>query len=249
MRRKDEGFTLIELLVVIAIISLLVSILLPSLNRAKDLAKGVQCLGNVRNTVQISMMYASEHDNRFLPAYDLNVAPGPEWQCPVWGGFTRWMMPLYPDFATNREIWSCPMMEEINRGNYDTAPQGIGPEYHEEFFSAFAYGINVEAHPARGWNWNPASTFYRDLGDIDGDEMFFIDSLYSLPGENFESMFAFKSLRNGGAYVRSAPQIRHVDKANAGFHDGHAEPVGAAWLEDNGWDYFDNWEDEGVRID
>lgn len=47
-KRKAGGFTLIELLVVIAIISLLVSILLPSLRQAKEQAKTVVCKTDMR---------------------------------------------------------------------------------------------------------------------------------------------------------------------------------------------------------
>jgi prepilin-type N-terminal cleavage/methylation domain-containing protein len=61
MKRKN-GFTLIELLVVIAIISLLVSILVPSLQKAKELAKRVSCLSNLKQ-IGIGMhIYADDND-------------------------------------------------------------------------------------------------------------------------------------------------------------------------------------------
>jgi len=63
--RQSKGFTLIELLVVIAIISLLVSILLPSLNRAKELGKSMQCLNNQKQLGLVFTMYYS--DCKILP--------------------------------------------------------------------------------------------------------------------------------------------------------------------------------------
>ena len=62
---KQSGFTLIELLVVIAIIALLVSILLPSLQKAKDLAKTTMCGSQSRNMALAHLLYREEWD--FLP--------------------------------------------------------------------------------------------------------------------------------------------------------------------------------------
>ena len=62
---KRKAFTLIELLVVIAIIALLVSILLPSLAKAKDLAKAAMCGSQTRNMALAFLVYREEWD--FLP--------------------------------------------------------------------------------------------------------------------------------------------------------------------------------------
>lgn len=60
--RRFRGFTLIELLVVIAIIALLVSILLPSLKKAKDLAKALVCMANVKNISTALFIYTEDYD-------------------------------------------------------------------------------------------------------------------------------------------------------------------------------------------
>jgi prepilin-type N-terminal cleavage/methylation domain-containing protein len=59
------GFTLIELLVVVAIIALLISILLPSLARAREQAKITKCLANLHGIMQTTQLYFNEHNDDF----------------------------------------------------------------------------------------------------------------------------------------------------------------------------------------
>ncbi len=61
-----HGFTLIELLVVISIIALLVTILMPALNKAKETAHKVTCLMNIKSLSQAWVIYATANDDQLV---------------------------------------------------------------------------------------------------------------------------------------------------------------------------------------
>lgn len=65
-KRRRDGFSLIELLVVIAIITLLLSILMPALKKAKELGKRAVCLNHTRQLTISWKMYADDYDG-WLP--------------------------------------------------------------------------------------------------------------------------------------------------------------------------------------
>lgn len=64
--QRRSAFTLVELLVVISIIALLVSILMPSLSRAREHAKRVVCLTNLRSIGTVEFLYLADNNSEFI---------------------------------------------------------------------------------------------------------------------------------------------------------------------------------------
>jgi len=64
--RHRHGFTLIELLVVVSIIALLIAILLPSLNAAREKARIIACAANLKQIGTGFVLYAQDYNNRFV---------------------------------------------------------------------------------------------------------------------------------------------------------------------------------------
>ena len=79
VQRRFPGFTIVELLVVIGIIALLVSILMPALNRARQQAQTAQCLSNLRQIGAAVQMYANDNKGFLVPC---------EWRDPAVAGGT-----------------------------------------------------------------------------------------------------------------------------------------------------------------
>jgi prepilin-type N-terminal cleavage/methylation domain-containing protein/prepilin-type processing-associated H-X9-DG protein len=100
--RRVRGFTLIEILVVVAIIALLVSILLPSLARAREQAKATMCATQFDQIFKAMFLYTSENKD-VLP--HLGYRPDTE--------RVRWMWPTQTAryLALNWPIYRCPSDE------------------------------------------------------------------------------------------------------------------------------------------
>lgn len=143
--KKQDGFTLIELLVVIAIIALLLSILMPALQKVKEQAKAVICKANLRQWGLMYSMYVGDNEQS-LPV--------------GWNGGTMWMTDLLAYYDGESDLCLCPSAKQFLSRQEDMWAAGeftAWGVYGEGSYPVPSWGEEgmYGSYGANGWGHNP----------------------------------------------------------------------------------------------
>jgi prepilin-type N-terminal cleavage/methylation domain-containing protein/prepilin-type processing-associated H-X9-DG protein len=202
--RKGKGFTLIELLVVIAIIAILMAILIPALNRAREQGKRAVCLNNLRQLTLAWILYADDNDDKIV-----NGLAGDTTRA----GELPWML---RDCAGNKGL----SFEEVKK-----AIQGG---------ALFLYTKNIKLYRcpiAYRTEWSTYNIVDAMNGQsFDGGPIIKRRMQIKRPGERSVFVEDTGATSEGGWTVyytmnawRDEPPLRHGNGANWSFADGHSE--------------------------
>ena len=237
---KLNGFTLIELLVVIAIISLLVSILLPSLQSAKDLARKAVCSSNLRYISQATIMSADDNEEQFPKNYsqtDLKWYSSNSVLCDKrYSDYPQpWPAKLAPylnqfsnsgdsggimGLKTAATIMNCPSCE-ASKNTILASVEGspyvgfyfLGLHGGRYLFGNYCYNSFIGGWVPTGWT-------PRKLSEVPPNAGLFGDVK---PDPYAPDYSHYTTIRNGEWTLTTTP--RHNDNCNVAFTDGHVESV------------------------
>lgn len=263
-RRRGSAFTLIELLVVIAIIAILAAILFPVFAQAREKARSISCLSNVRQLGMGVQMYVQDFDETFPMAW----SSGPAWQITVEpyikGGMGRDPKTGDPSYRTATGMYVCPS---------DTNKQGSNMSYTSNA-NLFGAGYNgpdwFDYYPPRtlaaisrpaevlavsetnkvyfGPNDQDTGTDFVRVGRGDtkdgGDVNLSPTSLEAAQWYAYYNKcrdYTTWNKPNDGTWRQKYPAFRHTRTgkrngfANVAFADGHAKTVRHGMLTPGSW--------------
>jgi len=232
VERHRQAFTLVELLVVISIITLLVAILLPALSRAKEKAREVACLNNLKQLQICAKLYSMDNDG-FLPPnrYVYNIVTG----APSLGFSEKltWCAGLAPFDTTTENIergllFPYNKSTDIYRCPSDMArvrtPEG--KFLHLRRTRSYNMSQSINGVPYIGEAiFPPSFAKESEIDDPAPSELIFfvgvhedciLDSLFGIPPQGWKF---------GGEQPRwwDLPAGRHSQGGNFSFADGHVE--------------------------